>query len=109
MSDWAASAAASDIAPPLPARWSGSYDRRHPTRLCRTAGSARAVEPADPVVAVAPGAAAAAPHRFSADPDAVRHHPQGGDPSAHALVAHAAAARLGGAGYHRRGRTAVES
>src|SRR5260370_13050171 len=107
MSAYAASAAASDIAPPPPARWSSNDDRRHPPRLRGTAGSARALEPADPVVAATSGAAAAAPHRFSADADAVRHRPQGGDPIAHAVVAHAAAAHFGGIGHHRRPTTAV--
>src|SRR5215470_15415815 len=93
-------------------RWatrSAGHDRGNPIGVRRAADSDWLAQPADPVVAVAPGAAAAAPHRFSPDPDAVRHHPQGRDPVAYAVVAYAAAAHTGGADHYRGGGAAVES
>src|SRR5262244_4149637 len=108
MSAWAPSVVASGIAPPpTPSRWSGNCDSRHPPRVRRTAGSARAAEPADPVVAVAPGAATAAPDRFSPDTNAVRYRPQGADPGTDAMVAHVAAAHPSGAGHPRGSRAIV--
>src|SRR5215831_6987429 len=80
-------------------RWatrSAGHDRGNPIGVRRAADSDWLAQPADPVVAAAHGAAAVATHRFSPDPDAVRHHPQRGNPGAYAVVAHFAAADAGG-------------
>ena len=66
-------------------------------------------QPAGAVVAAAADPAAAAPHRFRADPAPVRPHAQGGDAAAHAVVAHAAAPDARRAGDHRGRRAAVAS
>ena len=62
-------------------------------RLRAAAGAARPAQPAGAVVAAAAHPAAPAPHRISADAAAVRHHAEGRDAGAHAVVADAAAAR----------------
>ena len=79
---------------PCPDSAGGTHDGSS-ARLRAAAGAARAVEPAGPVVAVAAHSAAAAPHRFPADTAPVRHHAEGRDAAAHAVVAHAAAADAG--------------
>src|SRR5215469_18707317 len=87
--------------------WSAAHDGAA-TRFRAAAGPRRPAESAHLVVAVAPGAAAPAPDRVSANPAAVRPRPQGGDAGAHTVVADAAAPRAGGTRDHRRGGAALE-
>src|SRR5260221_9482961 len=85
------------------------HDRFPPARFCAAAGPARPAELAGPVVAFAAGAATPTPHRFSADTPSVRNCAEGGNAGAYTVVAHSAAAGIGGTRHRGCGRTALES
>src|SRR5260221_235191 len=62
-----------------------------------------------PVVVLAAGPATPAAHRFSADTPSVRNCAEGGNAGAYTVVAHSAAAGIGGTRHRGCGRTAMES